>query len=255
MCIILNNPDGRPMNKYHLRTAYENNPHGYGFMWVEGGHLNIVKGMPKDFGEIWYLASQLSGFAYTLHLRWRTMGAMTVDQCHPFQILDKDNDGLDFGMVHNGTLFEMPKHPEKSDTQLFSENLRKKILEKDPEFRLNFIPKIEAKIGKHNKMVFMTSDHRTLFVNKHLGKMINGIWYSNTYSLEKNYRGKPIVTELDIKFGDKDFKMPLPFERGRWVHKRSTMPKWNRGSKSKWNQEVKSNKTREPLELTSKSIH
>jgi predicted glutamine amidotransferase len=227
MCIIFHNPDGRKLNKSHLATAYENNPHGHGFMWVEGGHLNIVKGIAKDFSEIWYIANQLSGFAYTLHLRWRTMGAMTVEQCHPFQILDKDNDGLDFGMVHNGTLFGMPKHQEKSDTQLFSEDLRKKILEKDPGFRLKFISKIGEKIGQHNKMVFMTSDNRTFFVNKNLGKMYNGIWYSNTYSLEKNYRNKPSISKIESKIKDKELKLPLPIERGRWVHKRKPMPKWN----------------------------
>jgi len=221
MCIILHNPDGRPLNKKNLRTAYENNPHGHGFMWVEGGQLNVVKGIAKDFDETWYLATQLTGFAYTLHLRWRTTGIISKSNCHPFEILNKEQDGLDFSMVHNGTIFEIPRDPKKSDTQIFSENLRKKILDKDPEYKLNYINKIEKKIGKHNKMVFMTSDNRTFFINKHLGKMIDGIWHSNTYSLEKGYRDKVIEPKKMPMFGES-----IDFVRGRWVHKRSEMPKW-----------------------------
>ena len=86
MCIILYNPDGRKLNRAHLKIAYQNNPHGYGFMWVENGHLNIIKGIAKNFNEIWDLVKHLNGFAYTLHLRWRTTGVISMDQCHPFQI-------------------------------------------------------------------------------------------------------------------------------------------------------------------------
>jgi predicted glutamine amidotransferase len=251
MCIIFHNPDGRPINRNHLQTAYENNPHGYGFMWNEGGHLNIVKGVAKDFNEIRYLSQELKGFEYTLHLRWRTAGIIGEQQCHPFQILEKDNDGLDFSMVHNGTMFQLTKHPEKSDTQLFSENLRRIILAKDPRFKLNFISGIEKKVGKHNKMVFMTSDKRTFFVNKQLGTEINGVWYSNTYSIEGGYRDKvafepgsvfnsnndtikvtksknAIVTEY--KMNHEDYDLPRGFVRASnrgWVYKRNAMPKWS----------------------------
>jgi predicted glutamine amidotransferase len=200
MCIILYKPSGRHLNKEHLKIAFQNNPHGYGFMWVENGHLNIIKGIAKDFTEIWGLTKHLSEFAYTMHLRWRTTGPISMEQCHPFQILDKKHDGLGFGVVHNGTLFELQHHPDKSDTQIFSEIFRDEILEKDPEFNLNYIHKIADNIDINNKMVFMTSDNRIFFVNKHLGKTIDGIWYSNTYSLLNGYRRKIMKPKLSNSY-------------------------------------------------------
>lgn len=196
MCIIFHNPDGRQMNKEHLRIAYENNEHGFGIMWVENGRLNTIKGIAKDFEEIWALTQQLIGLAYTLHLRWRTTGLINIEQCHPFHILSKDNDGLDFSVMHNGTINEIPSSPEKSDTQLFSEHFRDKILEHDPCFKLNYIHKLENTITKPNKMVFMTNDGRIFFVNKHLGKEINGIWYSNIYSIQNGYRKKILKIKM-----------------------------------------------------------
>jgi len=203
--VILYNHLGQKLNKSHLEVAYSNNPHGYGFMWVEGGRLNTIKGL-CDFDQIWSMAQELSGFAYSLHLRWRTTGVIADAQCHPFKILDKDADGIDFYVMHNGTIFDMPKHDKKSDTQIFSERFRAKILANDPSYRLSYIHKLENVIGKHNKMVFMTSDSRTMFVNKQAGKFIDGVWYSNTYSLQSGYRKKilaPVVSTVKVENNNK----------------------------------------------------
>lgn len=189
MCIILYNENGKKLDKNRLETAYNNNPHGYGVMWNEGGRVNTVKGL-CDFDQIWQLTKMLEGTTYALHFRWQTMGDISEARCHPFEVLTKDQHGLDLVMMHNGTIFSLPKDKEKSDTQIFAERFSSKILEKDPEFKFDYFHKIDSAIGLHNKMIFMSSDNRTFFVNKNNGVNIEGIWYSNTYSFEKGYRTK-----------------------------------------------------------------
>jgi len=199
MCIILYNEIGKKLDKNLIQTAYDNNPHGYGFMWYEHERIHTIKGL-ADFDQIWQLINMFNGMQYAMHFRWRTTGEITNELCHPFEILNKDAHGLDMVMMHNGTIFSMPKIPNKSDTQIFSEKFSQKIIEKDPNYNLNYIHKLEQVVGKHNKMVMMTSDKRTFFVNKNEGKYIDGIWYSNTYSFEKDYR-KPTKKEVktDLK--------------------------------------------------------
>jgi predicted glutamine amidotransferase len=197
MCVILYNDGGKKLDKQHLKIAYDNNPHGYGIMWVEGDRVNITKGI-CDFDQIWQVLNMFNGITYALHFRWRTAGKITTEQCHPFTVLNKEEHGIDLAMVHNGTIFSMTKHPEKSDTQLFAEMLSNKIVEKDPYFRMNYFHKLEKHIGNHNKMVLMSSDNRTFFINKNSGKYIDDIWYSNTYSLQSGYRKSIIKPKKEI---------------------------------------------------------
>lgn len=197
MCVILYNESGTKLNKNHLEIAYNNNPHGYGIMWAEDGRINTIKGV-CDFDQIWQIINMLNGMTYALHFRWRTTGKISEEQCHPFQVLDKDKHGIDLCMMHNGTIFSIPQHPEKSDTQIFAEKFSNKILEKDPNFNFGYFHKLENAVGKHNKMVFMSSDNRTFFANKDLGKVIDNVWFSNTYSLQTGYR-KNILTAKESK--------------------------------------------------------
>lgn len=207
MCVILYNESGKKLSKPFLEVAYNNNPHGYGIMWFEQNRVNTIKGI-CDFEQIWQITNMLQGMRYALHFRWRTAGKISDEQCHPFQVLNHETHGLDLYMMHNGTIFSMPKDPDKSDTQIFAERFTDKILEKDPEYNLNYFNKLEKVIGGHNKMVFMTSDNRTFFVNKDSGKYIDNIWYSNTYSLQSGYR-KTIKTpkneNLELKYPKKDY--------------------------------------------------
>lgn len=229
------------MNKSHLKVAYSNNPDGYGFMWNEGGRLNVVRGIAKDFNEIYHISKQLVGFQYTLHLRWRTKGTIHINNCHPFEILNQDNDGLDLSMMHNGTLFKIPEDPKRSDTQIFAEQLRSIILDQDPTFKLKLIAAIQSAVEKHNKMVFMTSDNRTFFVNKHLGNVVDDIWYSNLYSLEKDYRKKSVLETISKKKSNKKAisELSTEIDKKRWVHKRKAMPKWEKKSTSAKNTDLK----------------
>lgn len=200
-----------------MEVSYENNPHGYGFMWIEQGRVNAIKGL-CDFEQIWQVSKMLKGMTYALHLRWRTTGKISEEQCHPFTVLEKDKHGIDMMLMHNGTIFSMPHHPEKSDTQLFAEKLSTKIIDNDPKFRMNYFYKMDSIIGHHNKIVMLTSDNRTFFINKPAWKNIDGVMYSNTYSLQHGYRKNIMKKKEEKQLVLKVFnKNEICYERAAFV--------------------------------------
>src|SRR6056300_365314 len=103
MCIIVHNPKGKMLEKNLLRTAYENNPHGVGVMWQENNKVHTIKSI-CNFDDVWELTKHLHGFCYTMHFRWRTVGPIEQQQCHPHKILNTSDHGMDMYMMHNGTI-------------------------------------------------------------------------------------------------------------------------------------------------------
>ena len=103
MCIIVNNPQGKKLDKKLLSVAYDNNPHGVGVMWQEDNSVHTIKSLMK-FEDLWTVTKHLAGLNYSLHFRWRTVGPIQEEQCHPHRILDKSKHGIDLFMMHNGTI-------------------------------------------------------------------------------------------------------------------------------------------------------
>lgn len=197
MCIILHNQKGKRLDKKDVQVAYDNNPHGFGIMWLEDDRINVIKGL-CDFKQIWQMLKMFEGLPHCLHLRWRTSGEIIEDHCHPFKVLDKDLHGLDLCVAHNGTIYHWPLVDGKSDTQIFCEKLSKNILTKDPTYQFKFLHKLERFIGTPNKLVLMASDGRTFILNENQGRYIDDIWYSNVYSLEVGYRAKALARSRAI---------------------------------------------------------
>ena len=190
MCLIAYNPLGARLNKSLMRVAYDNNPHGVGVVWLDDDNeLSVMKDV-CDFKTFWTLLGYLEGYSYAFHLRWKTRGEINPDQCHPFQVLNKQQHGHDLYMMHNGTIFEL-QDKKKSDSQMFAEILRemyeKNFIGKDLKSFYNFVDGGRATIGGFNRLLFMTKSSVKI-VNRSDGITHNDVWYSNYYSFIKGYR-------------------------------------------------------------------
>lgn len=193
MCIIVYNPFGNKLNKELMRVAYDNNPHGFGIIWLDDDNQASYKKDIVNFNTFWKTLRYLEGYSYAFHLRWKTKGEINSEQCHPFQVLNKSKHNIDLFMMHNGTITDLHDN-HKSDTQLFSE-LLKDIYETNYYNRpisdfLNFIEGGKTTIGSFNKLLFLTNDFRVKIINKSEGFTNNDVWYSNSYSFIEKYREK-----------------------------------------------------------------
>jgi predicted glutamine amidotransferase len=190
MCIIIYNPGGQKLEKERLKVAYDNNPHGFGFMWIEDYEVFSIKGM-SNFKDVWQLSTHLAGYSYALHFRWRTAGKIREAQCHPHTVLDKEKHGMNLKMMHNGTIFSMKKAKKgRSDTQVYASQLTNEYLHKHRNLH-NLFESVHGEapaMGTFNKFVFMADGNRVEIVNEDAGEWIDNMWYSNTYSFEKGYR-------------------------------------------------------------------
>ena len=201
MCLIVNNPSGSPLLKIRLETAFANNEDGVGVMWHdrETGRVQSLRGM-YNFEEFWDLHQMLIGTTHAIHLRYRTRCPVGENACHPFQILNEEEHGMDLYMMHNGTIVEMPNRSDASDTMLFADHLKAKLSTWENPFdffRDNVLAKIEKEIGD-NRLVFFGSGGLTAMINSKRGwfedeehgavemdtfdGMSTPIWYSNQYS-------------------------------------------------------------------------
>ena len=192
MCLIVHNPFGNKLNKKLISVAYDNNPHGFGLLWLDDNNeLSELKDI-SNFDTLWTILKYLDGHSYSLHLRWKTRGNISVDQCHPFRILDKEKHGTDLYLMHNGTIFGLDDD-EKSDSQLFAEILtemyEKNFVDKDLTHFFNFIESGKETFGTFNKFLFLTPTKSKIF-NRAGGITNEDVWYSNYYSFVKDFRKK-----------------------------------------------------------------
>lgn len=174
MCIIALKPEGVILPDYTLKTMWDGNPHGAGFMYSENGKLVIIKGLMtfEDFLGA-YLEAGVER-KMVMHFRIRTSGTNGPEMTHPFMVVS----GL--GMVHNGIITKMETTAEKSDTAVFAELLASEYVNPAEAVKNRFHREmIGAYIGAYNKLVFMDSDGNTTIVNESSGTWDGPVWYSN----------------------------------------------------------------------------
>ena len=112
MCVAVIKPVGAELpTKKELQNCYNNNPHGAGYMYIDGDQLRIKNGF-MDFVEF-YESFVTENFSKNdlvfIHFRVATHGLVDKGNTHPFPITksttlmrttDCKFDG--FGMIHNG---------------------------------------------------------------------------------------------------------------------------------------------------------
>lgn len=190
MCIAIYIPAGEDVKDEALIEAQKSNPHGNGLVFLnqKTGKLNIYRDMKFDrfMEKFRRLQKENPESNFIVHLRKKTHGEATIENCHPFKV----NNGCVF--VHNGQI-----HPEKpadvngelSDTRLFNENVLKK-LPQGWQHNPGIVRLIEDYIGASRLAVMDSKGEVVLFNETAAGSAgpahwADGVWYSNEYYKKK----------------------------------------------------------------------
>jgi predicted glutamine amidotransferase len=209
MCLIWTRHAKRAdcdISELDWKAAVERNGDGIGVMYPvkdKKGNPSLftdkVNGDAKllqDFYKEHNAKSRENFGVLATHLRKETKGGISLDNCHPHKVLSKDNgDPVDLYMMHNGTIQNFGSK-DVSDSAEFAEKIRPMLVKKPSLLKdkffidmLNsFINKGQANYNNSqysNKLVFMDGIGQMYYVNQGVGKVKDGLWYSNDYSLHK----------------------------------------------------------------------
>jgi len=187
MCLLVTQSSTSPiLSDAWLEDFYDFNSDGVGVMFANNGDLVIKKIIPKTAKEfIQFYRSDIQGRDCAFHLRMRTHGAIDLINCHPYEVLNRAEHGIDLWLMHNGILSTGNKANEKmSDTWHYINDYLKPMLAGNPDFA--FHPAFQALIADHiggsNKFVLMDNEGRQVVINQDAGVYWGGLWLSNTYA-------------------------------------------------------------------------
>jgi len=134
MCIIVyKNKNADIPTKKLLKTCFENNDDGAGYMVQVKNQVHIKKGFMK-FNDFWQAFSKdkkiTKDCQLAIHFRIATGGLISAGNCHPYPITDKTteltktNIIADKAICHNGILTGFDDIENKyNDTQVFTKNV------------------------------------------------------------------------------------------------------------------------------------
>jgi len=182
MCLIIKKPAKRNIPDTNMYTSYAHNADGWGIMYATKGRVHVT----KNLGHINKAIKQLDtlrGHTAYVHMRYKTHGAIDLDNTHPYCILDHDRDGLDLYMMHNGILQTPDLMRDRSDTWHYAMMLRGILASNPTLLDDKAFMRTLARDCTGSKLVFLRGDGKDYIVNRDAGKVIDGLWYSNTYSL------------------------------------------------------------------------
>ena len=213
MCLIHSLKAETKLSNGWLKNIYEKNSDGIGAMMHVDGKLVVKKFVPKNLRRAmkWY-RQHVEGHEAIVHWRFATHGTVDMDNCHPYKVLDRDEDGCEMYLAHNGVLDAFNEDTEledirdeggygwkrklgtrvtdnRSDTYHFIRSLLLPMLKPslggDPSVINNRAVQmlIANKIGYGNKLVIGT-DTDFIYIN---GQEFTkwpyyGLWVSNEYA-------------------------------------------------------------------------
>lgn len=187
MCLIVHKESANSeFTLSQFYTSYTRNTDGLGIMYVEDDRVKVEKVVGDYKAQLELFKKHQDRDMYCLHQRFKTKGLINRANCHPYKILDYDEDGIDLYMMHNGTMSVPIKHQDMSDTWHFAEYYLKPILKADPNLINNeqFQELISGYIGTGNKLLFLNNYGEVLIFNEDKGHNENGCWFSNQYSIK-----------------------------------------------------------------------
>lgn len=187
MCLLVTQSKTSPiLSDEWLEDFYDFNSDGVGVMFANNGDLVIKKIIPKTAKDfIQFYRSDIQGRDCAFHLRMRTHGEIDLANCHPYEVLNRAEHGIDLWLMHNGILSTGNKaNPKMSDTYHYIADYLRPMLAGNPDFA--FHPAFEALISDHigesNKFVLMDNEGRQVVINQSAGVHWGGLWLSNTYA-------------------------------------------------------------------------
>jgi len=216
MCLLITQNSTSPvLSNEWLTDFHSSNSDGVGVMYAKDGQLIIEKILPKsaqDFIEFYH--SHIKGKNCAYHLRMKTHGHIDLENCHPYEVLNHAQHGIDLWLMHNGILSTGNKADiSKSDTWHYIRDFLRPMLIDNPDFAFHpsFNEIVGSHIGSSNKFVLMDNLGRQSVINQSSGVFWAGLWLSNTYawSASKSASDKPQNSAKEAKKQAKE--KPLKF--------------------------------------------
>lgn len=177
MCVIIHYQPGQMLPIDMLENAIANNWHGYGLIVKTPKKLTVLKEVPKDFDnpnttrslfkEIHDLLKKYVKYERVIHLRHKTEGDVSEENCHPFKVFDKENREVWF--AHNGTMYEYRANAavgdakdNRSDSKIFADKVLSPLLDlsKDGDYSQYIFKFALSKFwgGANNMGVLVSND-------------------------------------------------------------------------------------------------
>jgi hypothetical protein len=216
MCLLVTQNSTSPVLSNEWLTDFHSfNSDGVGVMYAKDGQLIIEKILPKsaqDFIEFYH--SHIKGKNCAYHLRMKTHGHIDLENCHPYEVLNHAQHGIDLWLMHNGILSTGNKADiSKSDTWHYIRDFLRPMLIDNPDFAFHpsFSEIVGSHIGSSNKFVLIDNLGRQSVINQSSGVFWAGLWLSNTYawSASKSASDKPQNSAKEAKKQAKE--KPLKF--------------------------------------------
>lgn len=187
MCLLVVQPATAPtLSQAWLEDFYASNSDGVGIMRSVDGELLVEKILPVNAQEfVEFYRNHIDGHDCAFHLRMKTHGNIDMENCHPYEVFNKAEHGVDVWLMHNGILSTgNAADVTKSDTWHYIRDYLRPMLANNIDFIFTeaFAEIIGEHIGASNKFVIMDSAGRTQTVNQDSGVFWGGRWLSNTYA-------------------------------------------------------------------------
>ena len=199
MCLLITQTNNSPaLSDDWLNDFYSYNSDGVGVMYSLDNRLVVEKILPKNADDfVHFYRNHIQGKNCAFHLRMRTHGDTDLTNCHPYEVLNQQEHGVDMWLMHNGILSTgNAGDTSKSDTWHYIRDYLRPMLAGNPAFA--FSPEFKALIGSHigsgNKFVLMDNLGNQSIVNQRSGVFWAGLWLSNEYAWTSspNTSDKPI---------------------------------------------------------------
>lgn len=220
MCLLVIQHQNAPtLPSAWLVDFYAHNQDGVGVMYAQDGKLIVKKILPKtakDFERFYH--QQITGKFCAFHLRMKTHGDINLENCHPYEVLNQAQHGIDLWLMHNGILSTGNKADQtKSDTWHYIKNYLVPMLAKNPDFAFSeaFSEMVAEHIGASNKFVLMDNTGRYQVINQDAGVKWGGMWLSNTYAWSAPYATVQ-VSKKSSKANWKQEVALLPIAKSRY---------------------------------------
>lgn len=130
MCVIIIKKPGVTIPFPKIGSACQVNADGWGISVVRPNEDTLAKRMltytryekvGNDPQEVYDLIMKYNDHLQFIHLRFSTQGSKSLDNCHPFLVLDKPDARWEF--MHNGTLSGIKMDTGESDTSAFARKI------------------------------------------------------------------------------------------------------------------------------------
>lgn len=192
MCIIAALPEinniKEDVDYKHLEYAWDSNPHGSGYSYVENiGSDNAKVVVRKGWFQFKQFIKAFHNDRYDnpdskflIHFRYATRGGINKKNCHPFFVIENK-----ISMVHNGTITGIGDSTQ-SDSLVFSK-IMKSLYEDNIPLNSTAVSFLISKYIDKSKVVLLTDKNEFIFYNKNKGIQEKEIWFSNDYYKKKRY--------------------------------------------------------------------